>query len=375
MEPFQALPDLPDEERPQLIRCDIQIPPQPQEGPPPGTTIINGQIQFAEPDNSEFHPDIDPSDASNLTRLIALKQCGWKLRREKGDRKPGDTCRWCRGPLLAGIQILVHDNGRCNNVWGASCFMEMLAYEIDHSRQRVFRCPMCRDGIYNCRKESYADFQQPGAWAPTAFLRVMLFSPDWVVQVATETRRPVILMDSDEVEKLVFWGHSEQRWCDCSAIMELDRVTRAFKEWILVDCGNNEYRMCPFRLVEKGVDRGSLLTMGAEQFNREAGVRGGLAAAAHSFEPDQHAERRIQLEGLEYVQKMVQSEDEKHCYAELLIAMGLQHPLAPSDRDKGKLKNPNTSSFFYPTNGDSDEEEENADIDLDECADIKDGES
>ena len=199
--------------------------------------------------------------------------------------------------MLKGVQIIVHDDGKCKNSWGACCFMDMVAYETDKSNSRILRCPMCREEIYDrAKRKNAVDFQNPGPSMPTAFLRVMLFTPDWARLLATKSHLPFIFMSRQEVAKLSLWGSNKQRFLACDSIVGSDGLTNPFKFWILADCGHNEYRMCPFTPSVVDVVKQSVLnsdanfvTMDADQFDRETLAKGILLRSSMSTAGTAHS--------------------------------------------------------------------------------------
>ncbi len=267
-------------------------------------------LQTQEPEADAIHPDIDRTDVVNLSRLIALFQSGWTLSRGHGPRN-NDFCLWCRGPMTEHTEILIHDCGpntsaKCNNAWPASCFLQSVVnFEIDKAGTRVLRCPMCRAEIFNAhrlkRDPRMQDFQHPTYEVVPAHIRVLLFGARLALQYAKEHgSRPLFFMERAEVAKLAMLGRNSVVFRQVDALKHPERGEDHFVTlWLVIDWGNNEYRMTPYlstpnivpeMLRERISPLQGIRFMTAQEVEHEAAVKGGLAEAVAAFMPDLHDE-------------------------------------------------------------------------------------
>ncbi|EXJ54958.1 uncharacterized protein A1O5_12869 [Cladophialophora psammophila CBS 110553] len=200
-------------------------------GSPPASTSWNdndgktSMARFMEPDPETIHPDVDLNDRNNLVRLLALYQSGWEQGRGRGPREH-DTCIWCRGPVASNVQILTHvgTSNSCRNSWPATCLMDWINQELDVVRNRVLRCPMCREEFFNIYTQSRADFRanQGGPDAELvingAWLRCILFSPIYAREFCVKTGKPIIIIKSEEARKLMLLNREKAIFNPCEGL-------------------------------------------------------------------------------------------------------------------------------------------------------------
>lgn len=262
------------------------------------------------------HADFDRSKVMNLVRLINLLSTSWTLQRGRGPREH-QRCIWCHGDIPDDCEIIVHANGSCNNAWPASCFLQWLELEFQlnkgtsrYNGALTITCPMCRESMFSMYRLHYRDCEaaegpseakkQP--FAPyTAFIKIVPFSPDYVLQCAIHENKPIIFLEHSQVSarRLRFFANDMELLVAYAAIGRLPEsgkphmpsppdkknlyCEKSYGGWVLVDVGNNHFRMCTFigkdvsalfkKLTQEGAN---VRSMTADTFNQEAQERGGL---------------------------------------------------------------------------------------------------
>ena len=260
---------------------------------------------FKNEDPADIHPDFDRSNKLYLARFILLSHHGWKFRRGRGPRHH-QFCLYCRGDLSNDCEILIHEDGECQNAWPVSCFLSILNTEPQH-RASAIRCPMCRKGLFN-RADYLTLATLKENDCPTASIWLSPFAPDFVLDSGLKEKRQIIFMERDHMQGLKLFGSEQEKLTNCLAIcrtpdndIELKREDRLsgcgppsfnylLGAFVLIHFGNNIFRMCTFlpddmeqlraRLVAGGAD---VRLWSAETFKKEASQRGGLLAC---LEPD-----------------------------------------------------------------------------------------
>ncbi|KAL6244248.1 hypothetical protein RBB50_008490 [Rhinocladiella similis] len=260
-----------------------------------------------EPNADDVHPDLDRTKIIHLSRLIALMQCGWTVTRGRGPRNHA-FCLWCRGPLTDHTEILVHScdpgaSSKCNNAWPASCFMkQFINFELKAPGRKSILCPMCRGLIIRTKisllsaSALTSDFDPPEKnKAYPALVRIMFFSAEKALQEPETNTKGVFVMERSEVAKLAKLGRNKVLFESIDAIKHLQRCTEhLFDSWLVINCGDNEYRLTPLIQSEKdgpnpygeamAICRQKCVT--AEKLEEEAANNGGLDKAVAAFRPD-----------------------------------------------------------------------------------------
>ncbi|KAK5330998.1 hypothetical protein LTR98_011749 [Exophiala xenobiotica] len=214
-------------------------------------------LQIQERNADELHPDIDRTNAVNLSRLIALPQSGWILARGRGPRNH-ERYLWCRGPITDQTEVLVHDCSpdvtatKCNNAWPASCFLQyVINYEIDEVRSNVICCPMCRTDIYNVYNLGRDGYMQDFYYYPadrtiSAHIRTVIFGLEDAIRFAKQDASRLCVIEHDEVAKLLKFGRNIIIFRNVDAVKHPEHCDSTFvQQWIAVNWGNNEYRVIP----------------------------------------------------------------------------------------------------------------------------------
>ncbi|KIX02869.1 uncharacterized protein Z518_08812 [Rhinocladiella mackenziei CBS 650.93] len=295
-----------------------------------------------EPRPEELHPDVDRTLAVNLTRLLTLGEANWFVSRGKGPRER-EICLWCRGPLHEKCEIITHMDGKCNNSWALSCFMEWINDQLDDVEAYKLSCPMCGVQFYHSRRDEGLRLgptlrsEMPAAW-----FRVTLFCPEAIHQKA-ENGFPIIFMSSEQVATLPLWGRHKKLFEQINDIPVQIRQTgpyysidhckymasgkpspskskRAFDTWVLINFGHNEFRMSPFLPdVANQILQDLLLAKGqrdchsdvwtavtAEPLMHAARQEGGLKAALEAFKPFDNTMEQMGLDAAAKIRGIIQ---------------------------------------------------------------------
>ncbi|RVX75595.1 hypothetical protein B0A52_00948 [Exophiala mesophila] len=254
-------------------------------------------------DEPPEHADFDRSKAMNLIRLINLLSTSWKLQRGRGPH--------------------------CES----------------------FQSPLQTDTY------PYARY--------TAYIKVAPFSPDYVLQCALHDRKPIIFLGHSQlrVRNLRFFAVDMELLLAYAAIGRLPDsgkpimtfppentntyCEKSYGGWIMIDLGNNIFRMCTFiskdvaALFEKLNHEGvNVRTMTADTFNQEAEQRGGLATVLNDMEliKDEKNLRKLRDDAEEFMCSAHpdRSNEDQAAYFHLFAALtGVR---TSADASNGRLK-------------------------------------